>query len=69
MDNHVNEAKRIIFYHVSLRFYSLIHCIAELLFHVVKLVERFISYYLFFSPLWEMVQEGIDLKSIEWTQH
>ncbi|KAJ3336180.1 cysteine desulfurase [Entophlyctis luteolus] len=21
------------------------------------------------SPLWEMVQEGIDLKSIEWTQH
>jgi cysteine desulfurase len=23
----------------------------------------------FFSPLWEMVQEGIDLKSIKWTQH
>ena len=21
------------------------------------------------SPLWEMVQEGIDLKSIEWTDH
>jgi cysteine desulfurase len=21
------------------------------------------------SPLWEMVQEGIDLKSIQWTQH
>jgi len=21
------------------------------------------------SPLWEMIQEGIDLKSIEWTQH
>jgi cysteine desulfurase len=21
------------------------------------------------SPLWEMVQEGIDLKSIKWTQH
>src|SRR4051812_78113 len=21
------------------------------------------------SPLWEMVQEGIDLKSIEWSQH
>lgn len=20
------------------------------------------------SPLWEMVQEGIDLKSIQWTQ-
>ena len=21
------------------------------------------------SPLWEMVQEGVDLKSIEWTDH
>uniref|UniRef100_A0A1I8JPF5 Transcriptional regulator n=1 Tax=Macrostomum lignano TaxID=282301 RepID=A0A1I8JPF5_9PLAT len=21
------------------------------------------------SPLWEMVQEGVDLKSIRWTQH
>jgi cysteine desulfurase len=21
------------------------------------------------SPLWEMVQEGIDIKSIQWTQH
>ena len=21
------------------------------------------------SPLWEMVQEGIDLKTIEWSQH
>lgn len=21
------------------------------------------------SPLWEMIQEGIDLKSIEWSQH
>ena len=29
--------------------------------HVQKLREM--------SPLWEMVQEGIDLKSINWTQH
>ncbi|KAJ3143756.1 cysteine desulfurase [Irineochytrium annulatum] len=29
--------------------------------HVGKLREM--------SPLWEMVQEGIDLKSIQWTQH
>jgi cysteine desulfurase len=21
------------------------------------------------SPLWEMIQEGIDIKSIQWTQH
>ncbi|KAL2913304.1 cysteine desulfurase [Polyrhizophydium stewartii] len=35
--------------------------IAEVLQHVDKLREM--------SPLWEMVQEGIDLKSIQWTQH
>ena len=29
--------------------------------HVEKLREM--------SPLWEMVQEGIDLKSISWSQH
>ena len=29
--------------------------------HVTKLREM--------SPLWEMVQEGIDLKSIQWSQH
>ncbi|KAF4527627.1 hypothetical protein B566_EDAN016358 [Ephemera danica] len=29
--------------------------------HVTRLREM--------SPLWEMVQEGIDLKSIKWTQH
>ena len=29
--------------------------------HVDKLREM--------SPLWEMVQEGIDLKTVQWTQH
>lgn len=29
--------------------------------HVNKLREM--------SPLWEMVQEGVDLKSIQWAQH
>lgn len=32
---------------------------------VIKHVERLRS----MSPLWEMIQEGIDLKSIKWTQH
>ncbi|XKL68288.1 hypothetical protein PGB90_003779 [Kerria lacca] len=32
---------------------------------VIKQVERLRS----MSPLWEMVQEGIDLKSIQWSQH
>lgn len=36
-------------------------CVAETIKHVNKLREL--------SPLWEMVQEGIDLKSINWTQH
>ncbi len=36
-------------------------CVEETVKHVSKLREL--------SPLWEMVQEGIDLKSIDWTQH
>jgi cysteine desulfurase len=36
-------------------------CVRETVRHVQKLREM--------SPLWEMVQEGIDLKDISWTQH
>lgn len=36
-------------------------CVGETIKHVTKLREL--------SPLWEMVQEGIDIKSIQWTQH
>lgn len=32
---------------------------------IIKAVERLRS----LSPLWEMVQEGIDLKSIKWAHH
>ena len=35
--------------------------VGELVRHVTKLREM--------SPLWEMAQEGIDLKSIEWAAH
>ena len=35
--------------------------VAELVHHVTKLREM--------SPLWEMAQEGIDIKSIEWAAH
>jgi cysteine desulfurase len=35
--------------------------IAQTVSHVTKLREM--------SPLWEMVQEGIDIKTIQWTQH
>lgn len=34
----------------------------------VKLLEKHVGRLREMSPLWEMVQEGIDLKSIEWTQ-
>jgi len=33
--------------------------------HLVRAVNRLRD----ISPLWEMVQEGIDIKSIKWTQH
>jgi cysteine desulfurase len=32
---------------------------------IITAVEKLRS----ISPLWEMVQEGIDIKSIKWTQH
>jgi cysteine desulfurase len=35
----------------------------------VELTVRHVNRLREMSPLWEMVQEGIDLKKIEWTQH
>jgi cysteine desulfurase len=34
----------------------------------VDLLEKHVHRLREMSPLWEMVQDGIDLKSIEWTQ-
>ena len=36
--------------------------------HTLDLLEKHIGRLREMSPLWEMVQEGIDLKSIQWTQ-
>lgn len=36
---------------------------------VVAKVVRHVKSLREMSPLWEMVQDGIDLKSIQWTQH
>jgi cysteine desulfurase len=33
--------------------------------HIVESVQRLRS----MSPLWEMAQEGIDIKSIKWAEH
>lgn len=37
--------------------------------HVIALTVRHVKRLREMSPLWEMVQEGVDLKSIEWTGH
>ena len=34
----------------------------------ISLLQRHVERLREMSPLWEMVQEGIDLKTIEWTQ-
>ena len=35
----------------------------------VDLLEKHVNRLREMSPLWEMVQEGVDLKSIQWSQH
>ncbi|KAF2203233.1 cysteine desulfuras-like protein [Delitschia confertaspora ATCC 74209] len=37
--------------------------------YVLKAVRERVTFLRELSPLWEMVQEGIDLNSIEWSQH
>ncbi|KAF1986431.1 cysteine desulfurase [Aulographum hederae CBS 113979] len=37
--------------------------------YVLKAVKERVTFLRELSPLWEMVQDGIDLKTIEWSQH
>jgi Cysteine sulfinate desulfinase/cysteine desulfurase and related enzymes len=37
--------------------------------YVVKAVQDRVGFLRELSPLWELVQEGVDLNTIEWTQH
>ena len=37
--------------------------------YVVDLIKKHVGRLREMSPLWEMVQEGIDLNSIQWTAH
>ena len=37
--------------------------------YVVELIEKHVKRLRDMSPLWEMVQEGIDLNSIQWAAH
>ena len=37
--------------------------------YVVDAISKRVKFLRELSPLWEMVQEGIDLNSIEWSGH
>lgn len=37
--------------------------------YILKAVQERVGFLRELSPLWEMVQDGIDLDSIEWSQH
>lgn len=37
--------------------------------YVLKAVEERVTFLRELSPLWELVQEGIDLNTIQWSQH
>lgn len=37
--------------------------------YVLKAVKERVTFLRELSPLWELVQEGVDLETIEWSQH
>ena len=37
--------------------------------YVLKAVKERVTFLRELSPLWELVQEGVDLNTIEWSQH
>lgn len=37
--------------------------------YVLKAVQERVAFLRELSPLWELVQEGVDLNTIEWSQH
>lgn len=37
--------------------------------YAIDLISKQVTRLREMSPLWDMMQEGIDIKSIEWTQH
>lgn len=37
--------------------------------YVIKAVKERVTFLRELSPLWELVQEGVDLNTIEWSQH
>ena len=54
--------------HTSIRFGLGRFTTEEEVDYAIHLCEKHVKRLREMSPLWEMVQEGIDLKSIQWTQ-
>ena len=54
--------------HTSIRFGMGRFTTVEEIDFVVDLCERHVKRLRDMSPLWELVQEGVDLKTIEWVQ-
>mmetsp|Transcript_6892 Transcript_6892/g.20073 ORF Transcript_6892/g.20073 Transcript_6892/m.20073 type:complete len:97 (-) Transcript_6892:151-441(-) len=54
--------------HTSIRFGIGRYTTEEEIDFTVDLLDQHVGRLREMSPLWEMVQEGIDLKSIQWTQ-
>lgn len=55
--------------HSSIRFGISMFTTDDEIDYVIKRVVREVSRLRQMSPLWEMIQEGIDLKSIDWGSH
>jgi cysteine desulfurase len=55
--------------HTSIRFGIGRFTTAAEIDYAAKLILSKIDHLRAMSPLWEMVQEGINLKTIQWTQH
>ncbi|MEQ9115788.1 MAG: IscS subfamily cysteine desulfurase [Rickettsiales bacterium] len=55
--------------HTSIRFGIGRFTTEEELDYTIKTIKKSIDKLRAMSPLWEMVQDGIDLKSIQWTEH
>ena len=55
--------------HTSIRFGIGRFTTEEEIDYAVEVISRSINKLREMSPLWEMVQQGIDLKSIQWSAH
>jgi cysteine desulfurase len=55
--------------HSSIRFSIGRYTTADEIDYTVELVKAAVNKLRELSPLWEMYQEGIDLKSVEWVAH